>query len=842
MQGNGKQKLKATDINGMLNKLPPSAQEVEEAVIAGLLLEKDSINVALGSSLKPEHFYDIRHEYVYQACLDLFSQARPIDMRTVIDQLKKNGKLEMVGGMVAIMEMSRAASGGANIDAHIRIIQEKFMKRELIKVANTLHHEAYDDQKNVFDLIESASTQLFHLDIGRSTQRKILDMITLMNQTIQNIQMKNTKGGLTGIPSGFTLLDRITSGWQKSDLILIAARPGQGKALSLNENILTDLGWIKMRDIKVGMNVCGSDGKFYPVTGVYPQGIRDAYDVKFDDGTIVRCDQDHLWEIQSRKDRKNNLPNRVISLKQMLSEPIILKDKRKNYTVKTIKPVQYIKKDHLIHPYILGVLLGDGSLSKPICYSNPEKDISDKIDRLLPDNYKVSHKTSLEKAIIKKSGKVNLLKSELIRLGLINHRSYEKFIPNEYLYDSIEHRTHLLHGLIDTDGFVDFNYRIEYSTTSERLMYCIKTLVGSLGGKCSVSSRLGSYRKNGMSIKTRINYRLHITFPNDFIPVSSKKHLGKYKPVKQFFKKFITEISYAGQEETQCISVASPDRLFVTNDYTLTHNTAMLLSVARTAAREVPTAIFSLEMSSIQLGERLISADNEIENDKIRSGLLSDAEWHKIASDPKKLSTAKLYLDDTPSISLTELRSKCLRLKQERNIGLVMIDYLQLMTGDKKGNREQEIGSISRGLKNLAKELDIPIIALSQLSRTVETRADKRPMLSDLRESGSLEMDADLVVFLYRPEYYKITADENGNSTAGVCEVDIAKHRNGGTGMCKVKFIKYFTKFVEFDTPDLFPDAARAPKGGFFSKHQYDPSEARNKADEPPPITDENPF
>lgn len=487
-----------SDISKSLMKPPPCAIEVEESVIAGLLMEREAINIAMSASLKPEHFYDLKFEIVYKACLDLFAQARPIDMRTVVDQLKKNGKLESVGGMIGIMEMSRAASSASNIDSHVRIIQEKFMKRELIKIANTLHHDAYDDQKNIFDLIESASTELFHLNIGRSSQRKILDMITLMNQTINNIQMKNTKGGLTGIPSGFTLLDRITSGWQKSDLILIAARPGQGK-------------------------------------------------------------------------------------------------------------------------------------------------------------------------------------------------------------------------------------------------------------------------------------------------------------------------------------------------------TAMLLSVARTAAREVPTAIFSLEMSSIQLGERLISADNEIENDKIRSGLLSGDEWTRIIHDPKKLSSAKLYLDDTPSISLTELRSKCLRLKQEKDIGLIMIDYLQLMKGDKGGNREQEIGSISRGLKNLAKELDVPIIALSQLSRTVETRGDKRPMLSDLRESGSLEMDADVVIFLYRPEYYKITVDENGNPTAGVCEVDVAKHRNGGTGMIKVKFLKYFTKFVEFDSDNLFPESSGAPKK-FYSKHQYDPSEARNKQDEPPPITDEQPF
>ena len=484
-------KLIPRDISESLGKLPPQALDLEEAILGAIILERNGINVALASSLKPEHFYQENHKEVFSACLNLFGEGKGIDMRSVVAQLRSNGKIDVVGGAVFIAELTSKVSSSANIEHHIRVIQEMFMKRQLIQIASSIHHDAYEDTTNVHDLLEKAGTEIFNLDIGRSSQRAVLDMLTLMNQTIQNIQKKNVKGGLTGIPSGFALLDKITSGWQKSDLVLIAARPGQGK-------------------------------------------------------------------------------------------------------------------------------------------------------------------------------------------------------------------------------------------------------------------------------------------------------------------------------------------------------TAMLLSIARTAAKEIPTAIFSLEMSAVQLGERLISADNEIENDKIRSGLLSDHEWARIVNDPNKLSSAKLYLDDTPSISLNELRGKCLRLKKEKNIGLIMIDYLQLMTGDKSGNREQEISSISRGLKSLAKELDVPVIALSQLSRSVETRADKRPMLSDLRESGALEMDSDCVIFLYRPEYYKIYQDENGMSTSGICEVDVAKHRNGGTGMIKVKFQKYFTKFIDIDSPELFPDAVKPPPGGFISKPQYDPSEARNKKDDLP--------
>lgn len=486
--------LNPREVSDVLGKLPPQAIEVEESVLAGILLEKSAMAVALATSLKPEHFYDERHSLIYKSCLDLFSQAIPIDMRTIVKQLKTNGHIELIGGMVYIVEVTTKSSSAANIESHIRILQELYMKRMMITIASELQRDAYDDTISIFDLMDTAATKIYHLDIGKSTQRKILDMVTLLNETIQNLQTKTTNNGLTGIASGFSLLDRITSGWQNSDLILIAARPGAGKS-------------------------------------------------------------------------------------------------------------------------------------------------------------------------------------------------------------------------------------------------------------------------------------------------------------------------------------------------------AMMLSIARYAARTIPVAIFSLEMSAIQLAERLISSDNSIENDKIRSGLLSEIEWQRIGSDPNKLSAAQLYIDDTPSISVNELRSKCMRLKQDKGLKMIIIDYLQLMKGDQGGNREQEIASISRALKNLAKELNVPVIALSQLSRAVEQRADKRPMLSDLRESGSLEQDPDMVIFLYRPEYYKIYQDENGMSTAGICEVDVAKHRSGGTGMVKVRFQKYFTRFVDLEA-DFEPNGTKP----LFSQPErtitqvYDPSEARNKKDDDAPF------
>jgi replicative DNA helicase len=238
--------------------------------------------------------------------------------------------------------------------------------------------------------------------------------------------------------------------------------------------------------------------------------------------------------------------------------------------------------------------------------------------------------------------------------------------------------------------------------------------------------------------------------------------------------------------------------------------TAFVVSAMRNAAVEFnqPVAIFSLEMSSVQLVNRLISAEAELDSEKIKKGNLQEYEWQQLHHKIPKLTNAPIYIDDTPALSIRELRTKSRRLKSKHNIQMIIIDYLQLMTGDGNGkgggNREQEIASISRALKNLAKELSVPVIALSQLSRSVETRGgDKRPMLSDLRESGSIEQDADMVIFLYRPEYYKIDQDEAGNSLKGIGEVIIAKHRNGNLETVQLKFVGKYTKFCDLDYSDL---------------------------------------
>lgn len=448
----------ARDISQTLGKLPPCAIDIEEAVLGAILLERDALNSVI-EFLKPEYFYVEQHVEIYKAVIELFKRSEPIEMLTVTYELRKMGKLELIGGAYYIAVLTSKVSSSANIEYHARILMELALKRSLIATASRIHQEAYEDSTDVFELMEKVESSV--LKISDSDLNKNYESAkSLMYKAVKELQeRKQAVNGLTGVPSGLLKLDRVTCGWQKSDLIIIAARPGVGK-------------------------------------------------------------------------------------------------------------------------------------------------------------------------------------------------------------------------------------------------------------------------------------------------------------------------------------------------------TAFIVSVLRNAAVDfkIPVAIFSLEMASLQLMYRMICAEAEIDSDKLRQGNLNEYDWKQIIAKTGNLTNAPLFIDDKPGLSILELRAKCRRLKAEHNIQLIAVDYLQLMKGEKGGNREQEIASISRALKGIAKELNVPVIALSQLGRGVETRGgDKRPQLSDLRESGAIEQDADIVMFLYRAEYYKITVDESGNSTQGQMETIIAKHRNGSLETVQTKFVGRFTKVVDED-------------------------------------------
>jgi len=276
----------------------------------------------------------------------------------------------------------------------------------------------------------------------------------------------------------------------------------------------------------------------------------------------------------------------------------------------------------------------------------------------------------------------------------------------------------------------------------------------------------------------------------------------------------------------------SPDLIVVAGRPAM-GKTAFCMGVARNTAVDFknPVAVFSLEMADKQLGDRLIAAESGVELEKYRTGQLADHEWQSVEQCVPIFEQAPIFIDDTPGISIYELRSKARKLKRLHGIKLIVIDYIQLMTVGTafNGNREQEVSFITRSLKELAKELDVPIIALSQLNRSVESRGgDKRPQLSDLRESGAIEQDADMVLFLHRPEYYGMLEDNEGNSTQGKAEIVIAKYRNGATGIINVGFTKKLAKFHDIiSNIDEFAVASAIDKNDIPQNNDFANSESR---------------
>ncbi|OMP32745.1 replicative DNA helicase [Mangrovimonas sp. DI 80] len=459
---------KSTLISLEKGKIPPQATDLEEVVLGAMMIDKKGVDEVI-DILSPDAFYKEAHKHIFESIFKLFENSEPIDLLTVSTQLKKDGKLELIGGDFYLISLTQRVSSSAHIEFHARIILQKFIQRSLIKISNEIIEEAYDETKDVFDLLDHAEAKLYEVTQG-NVKKSTESAQSLVIQAKKKIEEISNREGLSGIPTGFTKLDKLTSGWQPSDLIIVAARPGMGK-------------------------------------------------------------------------------------------------------------------------------------------------------------------------------------------------------------------------------------------------------------------------------------------------------------------------------------------------------TALTLTMARNIAVDgnMPVAFFSLEMSSVQLITRLISSETGLSSEKLRTGKLEKHEWEQLNVKVKSLEQAPLYIDDTPSLSIFDLRAKARRLASQYGIKMIMIDYLQLMTagGSQKGggNREQEISMISRNLKALAKELNVPVIALSQLSRAVETRGgSKRPLLSDLRESGAIEQDADIVAFIYRPEYYKIEEwdDEERSPTEGQGEFIIAKHRNGGLENIRLKFLGHLGKFDnldEFDTP-----------------------------------------
>lgn len=377
-------------------------------------------------------------------------------------------------------------------------------------------------------------------------------------------------------------------------------------------------------------------------------------------------------------------------------------------------------------------------------------------------------------------------------VGVLNN----KHIPRPYLRASEEQRRALLAGLLDTDGTITSSGNVQLTTTARRLADEAYELIVSLGYRCSISTK----RVRGRTEASSTAYNLNFTTLDEVFRLPRKVLLHKErmagKSSARIGNRFVTSVEPVPSVPVRCIQVASDSHLFLAGRAMVpTHNSTLALDVARSASIKngLASVIFSLEMGRNEILMRLLSAEAQIALHHMRSGNMSDNDWQKLAGKMGSVSEAPLFIDDSPNLTMMEIRAKCRRLKQRHDLRLVVVDYMQLMTSGKKvESRQQEVSEFSRSLKLLAKELDVPVIAVSQLNRGPEQRTDKRPMLSDLRESGSLEQDADMVILLHREDAY-----ERESPRAGEADFIVAKHRNGPTSTITVAFQGHYSRFVD---------------------------------------------
>ena len=767
-------------VSGQAGRVPPQATDVEQSVLGAMLIEREAIPQVI-EILPPEAFYERRHGQVYQAIRALFDRSNPVDLITLTEELKRRSELEDVGGSPYLTELTTAVASAANVEHHARIIAEKSLLRKMIDSLTNLVGEAYEPGADAFDLLDQAEEEIFGISDSqlRSSSSEISDVVKNTVEKLQDIH--GQEGGITGVPSGFGRLDDLTSGWQDSDLIIVAARPSMGKCLGRGTPVMMHDGTTKpVEEVEVGDRLMGDDSEPRTVQSL-ARGRERMYWVRQTYGMDYRVNESHILTLKKNR-REGAEPRGAVtdlSVREYFGKSEKWRDDHKGFKVAVEFPEQPLPLD----PYVLGLWLGDGGVQ--VCGGAGVRERSPVAAMSSPAG---NHPSNLQS-----------VNPSQPRSG----EHVPDHIPQRYLANARANRLKLLAGLIDCGGHLNDGYggTYEITQTNRRLARQIKLLCDTLGYRTSIGEKTARVASTGHQTTA---HRVRFSGDVGEIPVRvARKQASAWagpEMARRDGRVSGVTVEPDGAGDYYGFTLDGNGR-FLLADGTVTHNTAFCLASAMNAAlhprRDTGVAIFSLEMGAEQLAQRLLTSEARVDAQRARTGRMDDEDWRRLARAAGTLSDADIFIDDTPGLSILELRAKCRRLVAEHDVGLVVVDYLQLMHGTADANnREQEIAQISRSLKSLAKELDLPVIALSQLNRGVENRGgDKRPQLSDLRESGSIEQDADVVAFIYRAERYGITVDAEGNSTEGIAEIIIGKQRNGPVGTVELAFVKQYARF-----------------------------------------------
>jgi replicative DNA helicase len=857
-----------------LEKPLPSSAESERVILGAILLDNQLISQAI-EKLDPDDFYSPLHRRIYKAMTALFERGERIDPILIGEELKKDGSIDSIGGVASITNLTYGLPHFSDIFDYAKVVKDKSIVRNLIKVCNQITSEALAEEDDAKDVLDHAEQMIFALADER-TRQGFSHIQPIAETVLAKVQeyAKRESHALTGLSTGFRDLDEKTSGLQKTDLIIVAARPSMGKCLEANSLLVLSDGSVKtIKEIynrKTAKLLTLKDDlkfDFAEPSAFIDDGIKPVFRVKTRLGREIETTITHPYlTINGWKKLEEIKVGEKIAVPRILN--VFGKSEMRECEIK-----------------ILGFLLGDGCLTKTSPEFTVGKDwlkndfveaVNDfgGVEAVQSNGANRTFSLRVRKIGGKTCGE-NALTVWLKQLGVFGCTSHTKFIPKEIFTLKKELISLFLNRLFSTDGWASIlssgQVQLGFASVSEKMIRQIQHLLLRFGVIASLKKRRVKYKDSrntawqlditdAKSIKTfaneigiygkelifdellRLNKSKNYQTNKDLIPVEIWEHLsavkgaeswsslakragikgytnihvGKRAPSRQRLAKFagvlddkhleylsnsevywdeIVTIEYAGNKQVYDLTIPETHN-FVANDICV-HNTALCLTLAQNAAilERAVVAVFSLEMSKEQLVMRMLSSEAKVDAHRFRTGYLTRDEWGRLAEAIGTLSEAKIFIDDTPGISVLEMRAKTRRLfTEQKKLDLIVVDYLQLMSGSKRTeSRQQEVSQISRELKSLAKELQVPVVALSQLSRAPEARNPPRPMMSDLRESGSIEQDADVVAFIYREDYYKPT-EEN----AGIAELLISKQRNGPTGTVKLAFLKEFTRFENY--------------------------------------------
>ena len=785
--------------NPLIRRVPPHHQEAERCVVAACFDAFQGFD-ELEIALRPEDFYSTWLRSVWQTMVSLRERKIPIEHVAVKNDLGRRG-VPLDGDRVTelLLLETDTVPTAANLNYYAKIVVAMSRKRKLIEVGARIVELGYSTGK-VRELTSAAHELLFAATAERQAQ-KIVDAEQLAREVYQHLTDPDRD---PGVATGWFGLDRVVQCFRPGEMTVLAARPSMGKAQPLDARVLTPTGFVRMGDLSVGDRLASVDGKPNEVLGIARHGARKIYRITFSDGRSCEACAEHLWLVRNRK----------------WAEPKVLQTQEIIGLLRTPSMEDRIWVDRFtgdwgadatlpIPPWLLGVLLGDGCLTgSSVRLSNPEEEI---VQRALFEAKRVdpliSRRQNSESCVTFATprGKPNKLLDLLRSLGIMGKKSIHKRVPASYMIASRGQRLELVRGLMDTDGWCEKSGTPIFSTSSELLAADFVDLVRGLGCLATTRTRRPQYPYRGEIREGHLAYRITVRCES---PASLFWFDRKRSRVRTRGSRLtIASVIPSRRAVAQCIRVSHPSSLYMTDGFVPTHNSALMNALAATMLRNGErVGICSLEMDRLQLACNAIGSRVGVDTTRIRSGVFGDVgaldltvarrerqdtldgiEWLSEFGD-------RLAVFDGEANTVTDLARVLERMVTRNRIRFAAIDYMQLMDGSDASRgrgRYEEVTEISKGLKRIAKRLKIHVMVLAQLNRKVEERRDKKPIMADLRDSGQVEQDADVIMLLHRPEDYWPGKPEH----EGVAILDVCKNRNGPTGVVRLQFTKEYTRF-----------------------------------------------